>query len=97
MGQTFVLPSNPADPTVPKEWSDFGFIKLGPIISRNCAIGETVFLHKPTRTLLAINTVLEVSNDPPKIFNDNHRQLLYHVRDTITQRVEDTPETHRIG
>mmetsp|Transcript_47972 Transcript_47972/g.57841 ORF Transcript_47972/g.57841 Transcript_47972/m.57841 type:complete len:510 (+) Transcript_47972:117-1646(+) len=97
LGRTFALPSDPNDPSVPAEWSDFEFTTLGPIISRDGAFGETVFLHKPTETLLVTDTVLEVSDDPPEIFEDDHKPLLYHARDTITQVVEDTPETRRIG
>jgi len=78
----FLVPSSPTDPRVPKEWSDVEFTTLGPIISRDGAFGETVFLHKPIETLLVTDTVLEVSDD---------------ARDTTTQRADDTPETHRIG
>ena len=35
------------------------------------AFGETVFFHKPTKTLLVTDTVLEVTKDVPKIFEDD--------------------------
>ena len=61
------------------------------------AFGETVFYHKPTKTLLVTDTVLEVTNDVPKIFDEDPKPLLYHARDTVTEIVEDTPEIRERG
>jgi hypothetical protein len=38
-----------------------------------------------------------VSEDVPEIYETDHKPLLYHARDTITDVVEDTPETRKKG
>ncbi len=82
----------------PEDWKpDLDFLTLGPLISRDGAFGETVFFHKPTKTLLVTDTCLEVSEDVPEIYETDHKPLLYHARDTITDVVEDTPETRKKG
>ena len=84
--------------SAPDEWkADFDLLTLGPIISRDGAFGETVFYHKPTKTLLCTDTVLEVSEEFPPIFEDDPKPLLYHARDTVTDVVEDTPEVRALG
>ena len=67
------------------------------VISRDGAFGETVFFHKDTKTLLCTDTVVEVSDDVPRIFDTDSKPLLYHARDTITEVVEDTDEVRRRG
>ena len=72
-GRTKVIPSNNNEEVaavVPSDWNDFDFRTLGPLISKDGAFGETVFFHKPTKTLLVTDTVLEVTNEVPKIFDD---------------------------
>jgi hypothetical protein len=94
-GRTNVIPANEAD--APKDWTDFEFRTLGPLISKDGAFGETVFFHKPTNTLLVTDTVVEVTNEVPKIFEDDVKPLLYHARTTVTEVVEDTPEVRERG
>jgi hypothetical protein len=76
---------------------DFDIAILGPIISRDGAFAETVLLHKPTKTLLVTDTCLQVTDEIPAIYDSDHAPLLYHARDTITDVVEDTPDTLRKG
>ena len=96
VGRTNVIPFNEAD--APSDWQkDFEFRTLGPLISKDGAFGETVFYHKPTKTLLVTDTVLEVTNEVPKIFEDDPKPLLYHARTTVTEVVEDTPEIRERG
>ena len=96
-GRTNVIPSN-NEADVPSEWKkDFEFRTLGPLISKDGAFGETVFFHKPTKTLLVTDTVLEVTNDVPKIFEDDPKPLLYHARTTVTEVLEDSPEVRERG
>jgi len=66
VGRTKVIPTNIAH--APADWKDFEYKTLGPLISKDCAFGETVFFHKPTKTLLVTDTVLEVTDEVPKIF-----------------------------
>ena len=95
-GRTFAMPQGLGD--APDEWkTDFDFLTLGPIISRDGAFGETVFYHKATKTLLCTDTVVEVAEEVPPIFEDDPKPLLYHARDTITDVLEDTPEVRAIG
>ena len=94
-GRTNVIPSNEAD--APSDWKALEFRTLGPLISKDGAFGETVFFHKPTKTLLVTDTVLEVTNEVPKIFEDDPKPLLYHARTTVTEVVEDTPEIRERG
>jgi hypothetical protein len=81
----------------PSDWQEFEFQTLGPLISKDGAFGETVFLHKPTETLLVTDTVLEVTDEVPKIFDADPRPLLFHARDTVTDVVADTKEVRERG
>lgn len=95
-GRTKPIPVSYAE--APEELTkDFDYLTLGPIISKDGAFGETVFFHKATKTLLVTDTVLEVSDEVPEIFNSDPKPLLYHARDTVTDVVEDTPEMRRKG
>jgi hypothetical protein len=94
-GRTRTIPS-PQE--APQEWRDnFEFLTLGPIISKDGAFGETVVYHPSTKTLICTDTVVEVSEDVPAIYDYDPSPLLYHARDTITNVVQDTPETRKIG
>ena len=81
----------------PSDWNEFEFRTLGPLISKDGAFGETVFFHKPTQTLLVTDTVLEVTDEVPKIFEEDPRPLLFHARDTVTDVVTDTKEVRERG
>jgi len=82
----------------PQEWRDnFEFRILGPFISKDGAFGETVFYHPTTKTLICTDTVVEVSEEIPPIYDYDHKPLLYHARDTVTDIVQDTPETLKKG
>ena len=95
-GRTFPMPKSLDD--APSEWKkDFDFQTLGPFISRDGAFGETVFFHKSTETLLVTDTVLEVTEEVPEIFEDDPKPLLYHARDTMTDILDDTPEVRKRG
>jgi hypothetical protein len=93
--RTRVMPKNKSE--APSDWNDFEFETLGPVISRDGAFGETVFFHKDTNTLLCTDTVLEVTDEVPKIFDLDPKPLLYHARDTMTQIVEDNEEVRKRG
>jgi hypothetical protein len=95
-GRTRTMPKSIEE--APEEWKkDFDFLTLGPFISRDGAFGETVFFHKPTKTLLVTDTAVEVTDEVPEIYNYDPAPLLYHARDTITDVVEDTPEVRKRG
>jgi len=95
-GRTKTIPQSPEE--APAEWNkDFDFLTLGPFLSRDGAFGETVFHHKPTKTLLVTDTTVEVSEEVPPIYDYDPSPLLYHARDTVTDDVPDTPEIRKKG
>jgi hypothetical protein len=98
MDRTRTIPTTTIS-DAPDEWqSIFDIATLGPIISRDGAFGETVFLHRPTETLLVTDTALQCTDEElPKIYDTDHVPLLYHARDTITDIVPDTPEICQRG
>ena len=96
IGRTKTIPERPDD--APKEWTEtFDFLTLGPFKSRDGCFSETVFRHKESKTLIVTDTVLEVTEEVPEILELEPSPLLYHARDTVTQIVENTPETRKIG
>jgi len=78
-------------------WEELQYLTLGPFISRDGAFAETVFLHKPTQTLLCTDTVLEVTEEVPKIYDLDPHPLLFHARDTVSDVLEDTEEVRKRG
>ena len=96
LGRTRTIPSSMDE--APQEWKDnFEFRTLGPFISKDGAFGETVFYHPTTKTLICTDTVVEVSEEVPSIYDYDPKPLLYHARDTVTDVVQDNPETRRKG
>merc|ERR1712176_663144 len=95
LGRTNEFPATKEE--APEDWKEFDYRTLGPLISKDGAFGETVFFHKPTQTLLVTDTVQEVSDEVPKIFEDDPKPLLYHARNTITEVIEDSPENRARG
>jgi len=93
-GRTSYIPQDAKD----SEWKDeFDQATIGPLISRDGGFGETVLYHRETRTLLVTDTVLEVTEEVPRIFDDDHAPLLYHARDTMEQVLQDDEATRKIG
>jgi len=94
--RTKIVPERFED--APADWNEnFDFLTLGPFKSRDGAFSETVFRHKASKTLIVTDTVLEVTEEVPEILELDPSPLLYHARDTVTQVVEDTPETRKLG
>jgi len=96
-GRTRTMPRSIDE--APADWQSNGLdvAILGPIISRDGAFGETVLLHRPTKTLLVTDTVVQVTDEVPPIYDTDPAPLLYHARDTVTDVVEDTPAVRRKG
>lgn len=95
-GRTRTMPTSIDQ--APEDWkADLDLAILGPIISRDGAFGETVVLHKPTKTLLVTDTAVQVTEEVPAIYETDHTPLLYHARDTVTDIVSDIPETLKKG
>ena len=81
------------------EWAaDFDFETLGPFNFKSVgAFSETAMFHKPTQSLLVTDTVVSVTEEPPKIIQEDPRAMLFHARDSIDEVVRDTPETRKKG
>ena len=81
------------------EWAvDFDWESLGPLRFQSVgAFSETAFFHKPTKSLLVTDTVVSVTDKPPKIIQEDPRAMLFHARDSIDEVVQDTPETRAKG
>jgi len=81
------------------EWAvDFDFETLGPFKFKSVgAFSETAMFHKPSKTLLVTDTCVSVTDEPPKIIQEDPRAMLFHARDSIDEVVEDTEEARRKG
>lgn len=97
--RTEILPFSMDSPNVPNEWkeSNLEFKILGPFISKDGAFGEAVFYHGGTKTLMVTDTVVEVTDEVPSIYDKDLNPILYHARDTVTDAVTDTIETRKKG
>jgi len=89
-------------PRAPEWTADIDYEILGPLKFQSVgAFSETAFYHKPTRSLLVTDVVISVTEEPPAIIQDDPRALLFHSRDSASDRsiVErgDTPELRRKG
>jgi len=81
------------------EWStDLEFETLGPVTFKSVgAFSETALFHKSTKSLIVTDVVVSVTEDPPKIIQEDPRAMLFHARDSIDEIVEDTEENRRRG
>lgn len=81
------------------EWAvDFDFETLGPFKFKSVgAFSETAMFHKPSKTLLVTDTVVSVTEELPKIIQEDPRAMLFHARDSIEEIVQDTEETRKKG
>jgi hypothetical protein len=93
-GRTQVLPPQSADVPFGDE---FDYAILGPIGLGLGSFEEVAFLHRASRTLLVTDAVVGVPEEPPAIVADEVTALLFHARDTVDDRVKDTPENRRKG
>jgi len=93
------MPTSMESQSVPKEWADSSleFKTLGPYFSRDGAFGETVFYHGKTKSLMVTDTVIEVTDDVPSIYDSDVKPLLYHARDTVTDVVQDSEAVRKKG
>ena len=87
-GRTEYLPVDDDAKKVLPFGNEFDMASIGPLISRDGAFGETVMYHVRTKTLLVTDTVVEVTDEVPAIFEDDPAPLIYHARDTITDVVD---------
>lgn len=88
-----------ADKNPVPEWAtDFEWETLGPLKFKSVgAFSETAMFHKKTKSLILTDTVVSITDTPPKIIEEDPRAMLFHARDSIDEIVQDTPETRMKG
>ncbi len=81
------------------EWkADLDFEVLGPLRFQSVgAFSETALFHKKSKTLLVTDSVVSVTDTPPKIIEEDPRGMLFHARDSIEDVIEDTEENRKKG
>ena len=78
--------------------ADFDMQVLGPLYFKSVGgFGETALFHRSTGTLLVTDAVITVGDTPPDIIAEDPRSLLFHARDSMLEKVEDTPEVRARG
>ncbi len=88
-----------ADKDPVPEWAtDFEWETLGPLKFKSVgAFSETAMFHKKTKSLILTDTVVSVTDNPPKIIEEDPRAMLFHARDSIEEVIQDTPENRMKG
>lgn len=92
-GRTQVLPEDSADSPFAPEF-DYALLDIN--LGRG-SFGEVALFHKRSRTLLVIDSVLSVPEEPPAIVQLDPYPLLFHARDSALDVVEDSPANRRKG
>ena len=70
--------------------ADCAHTLLGPLDSKQGKFEEVAFLHRPSRTLMVVDSVVAISPTPPSLLEEAPAPLLFHSRDDMTQPVIDT-------
>ncbi|MGK7920239.1 MAG: DUF4336 domain-containing protein [Trichodesmium sp.] len=92
--RTYLLPTNSGEAPFAAE---FDYATLGPLDIGFRPFAEVVFWHSPSKTLLAVDTVLSVPAEPPEILNLDPYPLLFHAKNDVFDVVEDTIINRCIG
>ncbi len=77
--------------------AEFDYAILGPIPLGLGPFVEVALFHRPTRTLLLTDTLVQVPADPPAVLGLDPYPLLFHSRDQATDEIIDSPENRRRG
>ena len=104
-GRLKELPPTGSDATasseeLPEWFCDLEYRVLGPLCISTLVggyFGESAFYHRPTSTLLVTDAVVQVEDAPPPVLQEDPACLLYHARDEIGERVDDTAEVRKRG
>ena len=92
--RTHLLPENSVDAPFADE---FDYATLGPISLGLGPFEEAVLFHKDSRTLLVTDTIVSIPAEPPAILQLDPFPLLFHARDRVSDRLEDTADNRRKG
>ena len=75
---------------------DFDYAVLDINLGRG-SFAEVAFFHQQSSTLLVIDSVLSVPEDPPEIVQLDPYPLLFHARDMASEAIADNPVNRRKG
>ncbi|MEL6815962.1 MAG: DUF4336 domain-containing protein [Cyanobacteria bacterium J06598_3] len=92
--RTHILPDEASEAPF---YSEFDYATVGPIELSVKPYTETAFFHRETRSLLALDAILSIPLDPPKVVAQDPFPLMFHARDTALETPEDTLEVRRKG
>lgn len=92
--RTFVLPPHSSETPFA---SQFDYQILPTIDLRSGYFSEVAFFDKSSQSLLATDSVVSISSEPPEVMNRDPYPLLFHAKDDALQQIEDTPENRRKG
>lgn len=92
--RTHILPQ---DASQTPFYDEFDYAIVGPIELIVKPYTEVAFFHRQTRSLLALDTILAISLDPPEVVAQNPFPLVFHARESALDPLKDTPENRRRG
>ena len=92
--RTHILPD---DASQTPFYDEFDYEIVGPIELSVKPYTEVAFFHRETRSLLAVDTILSIPTDPPPVVEQDPFPLLFHARDSATDKLADTPENRLKG
>ncbi|MEL7332829.1 MAG: DUF4336 domain-containing protein [Cyanobacteria bacterium J06560_2] len=87
----------PADSSQTPFYDEFDYEIVGPIDLSVKPYTEVAFLHRETRSLLAVDTILSIPVAPPEVVVQNPWPLIFHARDSAADPLIDTPENRLKG
>lgn len=91
--RTQVLPEDSSEVAFAAE---FDYAVLDIDLGRG-AFGEVALFHRRSRTLLVTDTILAIPEDPPAIAQLDPYPLLFHARDSASDRIENNAANRRKG
>lgn len=92
--RTHILPQDSQETPFADE---FDYAILGPLNLGLGQFAEVALFHKRSRTLLAIDSVVSVPEEPPEMVQVDPYPLLFHARDHAFEPIEDTAANRRKG
>lgn len=87
----------PEDASQTPFYDEFDYAIVGPIDLSIKPYTEVAFLHRKTKSLLAVDTILSIPIEPPDIVADDPFPLTFHARDSAVEPLKDTPENRLKG
>ena len=87
----------PAEASQTPFYDEFDYAIVGPIDLSIKPYTEVAFLHRQTRSLLAVDTIVSIPTEPPEVVSDDPFALIFHARESALDPLVDTPENRRKG